>query len=66
MYLNDDREEHHAEVFLDNLGLVDFSIQTPTFRDITNIITYIISLYSTECTQTVGTVESRTGILAQA
>ena len=46
---------------------LSFSIQTPTFRDITNIIiTDIISLYSTECTQTVGTVESRTGILAQA
>ena len=38
---------------------LSFSIQTPTFRDITNIITDIISLYSTECTQTVGTVGSR-------
>ena len=66
MQLNDDEEKHPNKDDLDNLGLVDFGMPTPIYRDITNIITDIISLYSTEYTQKVGTVESRTRILAQA
>ena len=55
---DDDTEEHpNNEDVLDNLGLVDFRIPTPTYRNIQ--ISY-------HCTQTVGTVESRPGILARA
>ena len=46
MQLNDDAEKHPNKDVLDNLGLVDFGMPTPIYRDITNIITDVISLYT--------------------